>query len=215
MSVADRQLNTAETRLKLWQGEFGSKYIERNSPDPVLQRKLCLQWAKILRAFNGAPVSSVLEVGANIGLNLRALSSLTDAKRMAVEPNVEAVRRLIADGVVTSDDARVGSGQAIPFEDDAAELVFSSGVLIHIHFDDHEAVCREMLRVSQRYILCVEYFSDQNREVEYRGYNGALFLRDYGRMWMDIEPSLTLMDYGFFYKHAGCADSMNYWLFSK
>lgn len=211
----ENRLATSEDRLELWRGEFGKNYLLRNSPTEDVLRKLRSQWGRILRSTHGREVSSILEVGANLGLNLRALSSLTDARKMAVEPNAAAVERLVADRIVEPQLARQGEGLSIPFEDGAADLVFTSGVMIHIGFQDHEAVCREMLRVSRRFVLCVEYFSDQPREIEYRGYAGALFLRDFGRLWMDVAPSLTLVDYGFFYRHAGDLDSMNWWLFRK
>lgn len=213
--MALKNLETAENRLDLWRGEFGNAYRERNAPQEAILRMLRGQWAKILSGLATRPADSILEVGANLGLNLRALRSLTDARLLAVEPNDGAVKRLIDDGVVDAADAKIGHGAAIPFADGAADLVFTSGVMIHIHLDDHVAVCREMHRVARRYIACVEYFSDLPREIPYRGHSGALFLRDFGSLWMDTCPQLVLRDYGFFWRRAGGADSMNWWLFEK
>ncbi|MBX9633924.1 MAG: hypothetical protein K2X44_02990, partial [Magnetospirillum sp.] len=103
----------------------------------------------------------------------------------------------------------------IPLADGAVELAFSSGVLIHIHPDDLLQSCREIHRVSSRYVVCVEYFSDKPEEINYRGHTGVLFKRDFGSFWMDNFPDLQLLDYGFAWKRITGLDNLTWWIFEK
>ncbi|MBN9495440.1 MAG: methyltransferase domain-containing protein [Alphaproteobacteria bacterium] len=208
-------LDSLEKRLDLWRGEFGDAYRERNGATESMLRALRGQWSQFLAPVAGAPPRSILEVGANIGLNLRALRALTDAEFYAVEPNQRAADQMVGDGVLPAANVKVADGSNIPFADASVDLAFTSGVLIHIHPSDHEKVCKEMYRVSRRYIGCIEYFADRPREIPYHGFTGALFLRDFGHMWMTACPDLVLRGHGFFWRHAGAADSMNWWLFEK
>lgn len=158
---------------------------------------------------------SIVEIGANIGLNLRAIKLLSSAALTAVEPNDVARQRLVADGVVTPDNCFDGFAASLPFDDGQFDLSFTHGVLIHIHPDRLTDSCKEIARVSNRYVLCSEYFSTASREIKYRGHTEALFTRDFGKFWQTTCPELHLLDYGFFWTGAGCVDDMTWWLFEK
>ena len=54
------------------------------------------------------------------------------------------------------------------------------GVLIHQSTEELPQMMSEVVRCSSRWVLCGEYFSEQDVEVPYRGHHGALFKRDYG-----------------------------------
>ena len=56
-----------------WAGDFGDEYSQRNSSEQFVVGNIAL-FAKILaRTIN---INSVLEFGANIGLNLKAIKQL-------------------------------------------------------------------------------------------------------------------------------------------
>ena len=76
-------------QIEAWEGELGNAYIERNG-DKTLQSRIAM-WRRILRDITP---ETILEVGANIGLNIRALRKVTEAKLSAVEPN-NAARRVL------------------------------------------------------------------------------------------------------------------------
>lgn len=206
-------MNTKQEQL--WRGDFGNAYTERNTLDERHLTALTANWAQLLRCVQGRPPRSILEAGANIGLNLRALRRLTGAELLAVEPNASARSRLAADGVTNADKIFDGLCSAIPLADAAADLVFTSGVLIHIHPDDLLASCRELHRVSGRYLACLEYFADQPQEVRYRGHDEALFKRDFGGFWLDNFPDLRLLDYGFAWRRVTGLDNLTWWVFEK
>lgn len=203
------------SQLDAWRGEFGDDYVDRNEvSDDALAARVAM-WTRILRPLEEDPPHSILEIGANIGVNLRALRGLTTARLMALEPNAGARRRLVDDGVAAQDDVYDGFAAAIPLTSGAADMVFTSGVLIHIAPDDLLASCAEVHRVAGKYIVCIEYFSDRPEEVRYRGRDGLLFKRDYGDFWMTQFSDLELVDYGFFWRRATGLDNLTWWLFRK
>lgn len=203
--------------LDEWRGAFGDSYISRNEDSAENIRRRVPMWARILRPLAGPsqPPASVLEVGANIGLNLRALSSPTGATLHALEPNATARQRLIDDGVLPQGQVLDGSAIDIGLTDESIDLVFTCGVLIHVSPEDLLAACREMHRVAKRYILSVEYFAQTPEERTYHSRDGLLFKRDFGSFWIDNFPDLELVDYGFFWKPATGIDDLTFWLFRK
>ena len=210
-----REKDRSTRQLDAWRGEFGDAYGGRNQVDEAMIAARTAMWSRILQPLADAPPQSILEVGANIGFNLRALSSLTTARLMALEPHAGARQRLIDDGVVSPDHALDGTAAQSPLANGAVDMVFTSGVLIHIAPEDLGPSCDEIHRVSGRYIACAEYFADTPQEISYRGQEGLLFKRDFGAFWMDRHPDLRLMDYGFFWRHATGLDNLTWWLFTK
>jgi spore coat polysaccharide biosynthesis protein SpsF len=162
-----------------------------------------------------SPPASILEVGASVGINLRALLGLTDADLFAVEPNAGAREQLVADKVVPSERLFDAVATELPLDDGVVDLVFTSGVLIHVPPADLEAAYGEIHRVAARYILCMEYFSPILVEIPYRGHDGLLFKRDFGGMWLDLFPGLDPVANGFFWSRTTGLDDLNWWLFRK
>lgn len=134
---------------------------------------------------------------------------------MALEPNPTARRTLTEDGVVPAADVMDGFAASIPLPEAAADLVFTCGVLIHIHPDDLQASVREIHRVATRYIVCIEYFSDKPEMIPYRGHQDRLFKRDFGGLYLDLFADLHVLDYGFAWKRATGLDNLTWWLFEK
>lgn len=207
---------TLETpQLQFWRGDFGTDYISRNSASAEQLRSRITMWAKILNCLAGSPPKSILEVGSNIGNNLRALHALTGAEMYALEPNAEARRTLVNNGLVPPINAIDGFAADIPLTDGKVDMAFTSGVLIHIHPDDLLASMREIYRVSSRYVVCIEYFSDKPEMIPYRGHDDRLFKRDFGGYYLDNFPDLRVVDYGFSWKRLTGLDNLTWWVFEK
>ncbi len=202
-------------QIEFWRGAFGDAYTERNAATPERLRARVALWAEILSHMLSAPPATVLEVGANLGINLRALRVLTDARFFAVEPNDKARGILVADGIVAAGDVRKGTALAIDLPDGGADLAFTSGVLIHIDPDDLAASVAEIHRCARRWIICIEYFSDKPEHVPYRGHDDTLFKRDFGGFWLDQFPDLSTVAYGFAWKRITGLDNLTWWLFAK
>ncbi|WP_130470851.1 pseudaminic acid biosynthesis-associated methylase [Candidatus Magnetaquicoccus inordinatus] len=203
------------SQIEFWRGEFGHHYIGRNDANPTILRSLVALWTRILHSMQGAPPQSILEVGCNIGKNLRALRSVTGAKLLAVEPNSEARQIVLSDRVLEAADLYDATSSALPFADGQCDLVFTNTVLIHVHPDNLEQSYREIYRVSGRYIVTIEYFSDKLESINYRGHDNMLFKRDFGGLWLDLYPNLRLLDYGFAWKRLTQLDNVTWWAFEK
>src|SRR4051812_36701704 len=77
---------------EFWAGEFGSEYVTRNRDPHLLGPKIRL-FSQILRLTRD--VESVFEIGANIGLNMRAIRSvLPEIELNAIEINKDAHKAL-------------------------------------------------------------------------------------------------------------------------
>ncbi|MCW5771392.1 MAG: methyltransferase domain-containing protein, partial [Rhodospirillaceae bacterium] len=200
--------------LAFWRGTFGDAYVDRNAADSEALGNRRAMWRRIFSPL-AQPPRSILEVGANIGLNLRALAALVSSELYALEPNAKARAILAASGAVPPQRILDGTAAAIPLADGAVDMAFTSGVLIHIAPQDLADSCRELHRVAGRYIVCAEYFNPTPVEIEYRGHSGYLFKRDFGAFWLDSFDDLELVDYGFFWKRATGLDDLTWWLFRK
>ena len=199
--------------LKFWEGEFGDEYAARNKIVPTHFQSRVGMWSDIFKSLTD--VKTALEVGAGQGINLQAIKEVSDSKLFAVEPNEVARNSLISNKVIPALNLSKWHGEAIASSDKTFDFVFTSGVLIHIEPKRLRHVCAEIYRVSRKYIVCIEYFSDKNEEVPYRGHTGKLFKRDFGAFWMDNHKSLKLLDYGFVWKRVTGLDNLTYWVFTK
>lgn len=150
-------------------------------------------FAQVLRSTRG--VESVLEVGANKGLNLRALRGLLPAAHLAgVEINASAAAELREWA-----DADVHEASVLDFEPPRTyDLTLTKGVLIHINPDRLPEVYSRLVQASTRYVCVVEYYNPAPVAILYRGQTQRLFKRDFAGELMDTH-GLRLLDYGFVY----------------
>jgi spore coat polysaccharide biosynthesis protein SpsF len=202
-------------QLDSWLGGFGEDYMARNSD--VSEADLAPR-ARALGAVLAAcptPPDSILEVGANIGRNLMALARCTDARLYGVEPFEAAYRRMAEALGSRLAGSACATGQALPFDDAAVDMVFTSGVLIHVAPADLPAVTGEIVRVARRYVWCNEYFTKRPEEIGYRGQDGLLFKRDFGRFYLERFPTLRPVAQGFLWSATSPFDDTTWWLFEK
>jgi pseudaminic acid biosynthesis-associated methylase len=178
---------------KFWAGDFGDQYVGRNQGVDWVASNTRL-FARILD--RSGPVESVLEFGANIGLNLKALMNiLPGASLSGVEINKNAFEELDRiDGVL----AHHSSIEAFEPEQ-PVDLTFTKTVLIHIDPEYLDTVYDKLYSCSKRYILVVEYYNQTPVEILYRGHAGKLFKRDFAGEIMQRYSDLQLVDYGFVY----------------
>ncbi len=202
-------------QIDLWRGDFGDVYTGRNRDSAEILCARVALWAEIMSHTKIARPASILEVGANIGVNLRALRTLSTARFYALEPNDKARDVLVQSKVVAAEDVRAGTAAAIDFPAGTADLVFTSGVLIHIHPDQLKVSMTEIHRCSARWIVSIEYFSDKPEMIPYRGYDDVLFKRDFGGLWLDTFPDLRPAACGFAWKRMTGLDNLTWWLFEK
>jgi pseudaminic acid biosynthesis-associated methylase len=199
---------SAHSQLDTWRGEFGEAYTRRNQVD----------WRIRLPAFReavgGLPLRRLLEVGCNRGHNLVALGEVTGpgCARVGVEPNPLA-RALARRSVGTA--ALVGGGiYELPFRDGAFDLVLTAGVLIHVPLAELYAAMSELYRVSKRYLLCAEYFAEEETPIPYRGRDDLLWKRDFAGCYRRWFADLTVVRQGFWNSDQGF-DRSHWWLLER
>lgn len=176
-----------------WAGTFGDEYVSRNKSTHLLASNMAL-FSKIIPRTAG--VKSLIEFGANIGMNLHAIRTLLpNVELSAVEINQHAVSEL----------DKLQNISVYPqsildfFPDRTWDMVLIKGVLIHINPNNLKQVYERLYHSCSRYICVAEYYNPAPVEVVYRGHSGKLFKRDFAGELMDSYSGLTLVDYGFAY----------------
>lgn len=202
--------NMSKTKqLTYWENDFGNEYIKRNSDLAFFKRRRPF-FAKLLNKYT--EIRSVLEVGPNIGGNLFVLQQIDPHLRLfGLEPNHAAIAkaRSLVPTSTFIESSVFNLRKKVNYD-----LVFTAGVLIHIANQDLENALRAMYRVSSKYLLTVEYYSEKRQTVHYRGLTDALFKRPYDQEWLRVYPRLTLLEQGFLGKYEGF-DDCNYFLLRK
>lgn len=157
--------------LAWWQGEGGDAYLARNRVNWALRVPF---WKAIVRDLQP---KSVLEVGCNAGWNLLALREANPKIILSgIEPNDKAREEAARNGLAVCQSWP--EAQYLGFD-----LVFTSGVLIHV---PPVILTETMLRIaeaSKRYVIAIEYEAETETEIEYRGEMGLLWKRPYGKLY--------------------------------
>ncbi len=181
-----------------WAGGFGDDYSDRVRGDALLAANLSL-FARVLRRTEA--VGSLLELGANIGLNLRAIRQLRpDAELAAVEINEQAVTQLNRLGNV-----EIHHQSVLDFVPTRCfDLVLTKGLLIHMAPDSLPRVYDLLRAATSRYVCLVEYYNPSPVSIPYRGHDDRLFKRDFAGELRQRHPDLRLLDYGFVYHGDPC-----------
>lgn len=179
---------------EFWAGEFGTDYISRNNSAQLLASNLNL-FSKALKQADR--ITSCIEFGANIGMNLKALQLLYPNIRLkAVEINHDAVKQLT--NLIGESNVFEGSIFEYPIAE-KVDLSLIKGVLIHINPDMLGTVYEKLYQASNRLILVCEYYNRSPTSIPYRGHADRLFKRDFAGEMLEKYPNLKLVDYGFSY----------------
>lgn len=178
---------------KFWAGAFGTDYINRNQSHQLIASNISL-FSKIISRTK--EVSSIIEFGANVGLNLQALHALLPhASLAAIEINDTAVKHLRENDFIRIYHESILETTLTELYD----LTLMKGVLIHINPNELPTVYKKLYDFSKRYICVVEYYNPTPIEIPYRGHTEKLFKRDFAGELLDMYPDLELIDYGFVY----------------
>jgi pseudaminic acid biosynthesis-associated methylase len=195
---------------EFWAGEFGDAYISRNESEQLLSSNIAL-FAKIFSSLDKVPIS-FLELGANIGMNVKAIQKLSPGAFFSgIEINKQACEVLLETGCEVIQSSIMDAVTSKKFD-----LVFSKGVLIHLMPEQLVPTYQKMYNWSNRFILIAEYYNPTPVSIPYRGNNDRLFKRDFAGEFLDLFPDVVLRDYGFAY-HRGIypQDDINWFLLEK
>lgn len=176
-------------QTKIWSGDFGAEYTSRNLRKPEEVDQLYEDLYGISRSTMNREFlegldrsSSILEIGANIGNQLLLLKAMGFVNLFALELQEYPIR--ISEARRLGVHYIQGSAFALPFSDASFDMVFTSGVLIHIDPEYIAAVIDEIYRCSREYIWGCEYYNEDIAEINYRGHAQLLWKGDYAGLYL-------------------------------
>ena len=166
-----------------WAGPFGDAYTQRCRVE--WQNRVAF-WQRMLSLTQAR---SALEVGCNSGWNMRCLREADPSIAMVgADVNAAALTEARNEGLEVIAMTAGEVGDKFP---DTFDLVFTAGVLIHIPPESLTAAMLSIVRASTKHVLCVEYESDAEEEVTYRGHANRLWRRPYGMLYERMGLSLV------------------------
>lgn len=187
-------MNYTTEQENFWaNSEWGKNYIQRNGTE-LIKNNINF-FNSIIERCSG--VNSIIEFGANIGLNLHALDKLFNRIELdAIEINNQAVEELKKLDFLN----QVYHESILEFEPTKKwDLVFIKTVLIHINPEYLETVYEKLYQSSKKYILIAEYYNPSAVTINYRGHENKLFKRDFAGEMLAKYDDLELVDYKFIY----------------
>ena len=167
-------------QMSQWMGEFGKNYTQRNNLTFEEFEKLYEHRFGLTRtAMNERFLQSldrsirILEVGSNIGNQLLCLQKMGFTGLWGIEIQENAVKeaRKRTKGI----EFVQASAFDIPFGKEHFDLVFTSGVLIHLSPKDLEIALKEIHRCASHWVWGFEYWDKTYKEIPYRGKSDLLW----------------------------------------
>ena len=202
-----------------WKGDFGNKYIIRNNKPKMIEDNINIFKRSLLK--NKIKINSVLEYGANVGLNLLALNKIYKKLDItAVEINPNACNRLKKNlkNINIYNQSIFSFDKEYKQYNHKFDLTLSKTVLIHIDPSQIKKAYSALYSKSKKYILIVEYHNPTPVKIKYRGHANKLFKRDFAGEMLNIYKDLNILDYGFIYSKdpslKNC-DDLNWFLLKK
>ncbi len=185
-------------QLKEWKELFGKEYTDRNPQSIEDMDSLYLKnFGETRTALNESFLEGmdssikILEVGSNIGTQLLCLQKMGFKNLYGIEPLNYAVE--LSKSKTKNINIIEGTAFDIPFKDGYFDLVFTSGVLIHISTSDITKAMKEIYRCTKKFIWGYEYFANEYTEIAYRGQKNLLWKANFAKLYLDQFSDLKLI----------------------
>ena len=139
-------------------------------------------------------VAMIVKDGVVIGTESQATAGYMVATKQAqklFEINKYAVE--LAKSRTKNINIIQGSAFDVPFKDGYFDLVFTSGVLIHISPDEIAKAINEIYRCTNRYIWGFEYYADKYTKVKYRGHDELLWKADFADLYLESFGDMNVL----------------------
>ena len=190
---------TAESQQKeRWSGDFGRDYTDRNTLsgsqlDSLYQTNYGITRRQLNETFlRDIPGDArILEVGCNSGNQLLLLQEMGFTNQSGAE--VQSYALELASARVQGAQLSQASALDLPYDDGNFDLVFTSGVLIHISPADLPRALDEIHRCAKTWIWGMEYYAPEVVQVNYRGHDDLLWKMDYVKRYLDRFGDLELV----------------------
>lgn len=172
-----------------WEGLFGIEYTQRNmGQSGKYLEKYGITRLEMNKEFLDMDKSiRICEVGCNVGGQLKLLHEMGFSHLYGIDVSTYALENKYA-GL----NLIYGIAEDIPFKNNYFDLVFTSGLLIHISPDNLSRVMEEIYRCSSRFIWGFEYYDEQYRKITYREDVG-LWKCNFAQLYCALFPDLVLV----------------------
>ena len=177
-------------QMQEWASNFGKEYTDRNALsleelDLLYKGYFGITRMEMNRKFVGDLDKDikVLEVGSNIGNQLLCLQNMGFKNLYGIELQSYAVE--LSKSRTKGINIIQGSAFDIPFKDNFFDLVFTSGLLIHISPENVAEVLDEICRCAKQYIWGLEYYADDYSTINYRGHTDLLWKTNFPKLFLD------------------------------
>ena len=122
------------------------------------------------------PPTSILDVGCGPGTFVTSLvAAFNPSSAVGVEPSAQAAELLNQTyGADVRLSFRQGSAHALPFETDSFDLVVCWSVLHWVGRNEYLQALGELVRVTKRYLLVMDFVAGENYRVPYSHEDGLL-----------------------------------------
>ena len=186
---------------QMWAGKLGNEYTHRNYDEALIDERDDF-WERMLNKYS---CERTLEVGCDGGMNIESICRYTLA--YGIDINEYSLMKASRVGWLIW-----GKANDIPFKDNYFDLVFTAGLLIHIPPDDIDKVIDEMIRCSNKYVLCIEYYAPKERERPFLGQMGITWERPYDTLLQN--NGLKIIEAGYLTPQQGF-NNCGYWMCTK
>ena len=180
-------VNNSEQR-KIWKGSFGDEYVDRSTSIESVNKRFLesrgISLEDIIKYFFSDidRNSAILELGCNVGLNLSILKKLGFKKLSGVEINKKAYE--IASE--NNPEIKFYNSSIEEFNtNEKYELVFTAGVLIHVNPQSIPYIVSKIIKLSNKYIFGLEYYSENTVEISYRGIQNSCWKQNFPQHFLD------------------------------
>lgn len=187
-------------QTQAWASDFGKGYTDRNLMTIEEMDEMYIKKYGVSRTDMNAQFLRdlpkdirILEVGSNVGNQLLFLQKVGFYNLYGIELLPYAVE--LSKSRTENINIIQGNALDIPFEDNYFDLVFTSGLLIHINPEDISKVLAEIHRVSRHYIWGFEYYAQDYTQIKYREAketSDLLWKANFSKILCDQFPDLRL-----------------------
>lgn len=196
--MGDENKTYSTPQERVWNSEHGFRYVVHHMTEDWKVSRVPI-WEKLIQ--NVLDCQSILEMGCNIGANLKAIRYLNPSIALSgIEINPHAVEILKEENF-----HEIFCGSIIDFDTTKTyDLVFSRGVLIHINPEKLHNVMRNMVKHARKYVMIFEHYSPTL--IQPAGYarrvkgseanEGYQFWQDYSGIFHDLYPEWNIVREG-------------------
>ena len=143
-------------QINIWRSDFGKKYTERNYYD-LIENSYIKKFGINKKKINSDFIHffkknfSFLEIGCNIGNQLRLLQSVGFDNLTGIDVQEDAIRIAIENN--NNIKFIQGNAEQLPFQDNSIDVIITNNLLIHLDKENLLKTVSEICRVTKNILV--------------------------------------------------------------